>query len=189
MAPLHRRLAVDPGSVPDLRDRDGVVLEAPVILAISWVTCAWCVDRFRVPSGAWIRLLMGAAAFSLLGVAEISISLFVFAGRLRAILQDTGRAPALSAWSPKSCSPSFRSLSVQIEGYVGPQNGQPRCLKKGARASQLSLVCPRLIRRRTTLRAVRPRFSTRAPELSEPSDVSASARPLYRMRRVSQPCH
>lgn len=78
MAPLHRRLAVDPGSVPDLRDRDGVVLEAPVILAISWVTCAWCVDRFRVPSGAWIRLLMGAAAFSLLGVAEISISLFVF---------------------------------------------------------------------------------------------------------------
>jgi hypothetical protein len=56
----------------------GVLLETPVILGISWVTCRWCVNRFRVASGKRIRLLMGVVAFGLLEGTELSSSVFVF---------------------------------------------------------------------------------------------------------------
>ena len=119
--------------LPRLGETVGVVLEAPVILAISWVTCAWCVDRFRVPSGAWIRLLMGAAAFSLLGVAEISISLFVF-----------GRTIA-SHFAGYRSSASAIGLVAQVvfaifPQFVGPNRGLRGPAKRSAEV--LEERCP-----------------------------------------------
>jgi hypothetical protein len=63
---------------PHVGETTGVLLETPVILAISWVICRWCVNRFRVASGNGTRLLMGVVAFGLLSATELSVSVFVF---------------------------------------------------------------------------------------------------------------
>jgi len=57
---------------PHVGETTGVLLETPVILAISWVICRWCVNRFRVASGNGTRLLMGVVAFGLLSATELT---------------------------------------------------------------------------------------------------------------------
>ena len=66
---------------PHVGETTGVLLETPVILAISWVICRWCVNWFRVASGNGTRLLMGVVAFGLLSATELSVSVFVFGSR------------------------------------------------------------------------------------------------------------
>jgi hypothetical protein len=52
--------------------------ELPLILTIAWLTCGWVVARFRVPSEAGARMLMGTVAFALLMLAEAALSVLLF---------------------------------------------------------------------------------------------------------------
>jgi hypothetical protein len=54
-----------------------VVLEAPVMLAISWRACASALRRFAV-QGRGEGLAMGATAFALLMTAEAALAVFGF---------------------------------------------------------------------------------------------------------------
>jgi hypothetical protein len=63
---------------PRIGEIAAVILEAPVILGVSWVVCAWCVDRFRIGAAAQPRLVMGAAAFAFMMAAELGLALGVF---------------------------------------------------------------------------------------------------------------
>jgi hypothetical protein len=63
---------------PHIGEIAAVLLEAPIILSVSWVVSAWCVDRFRVREGAAPRIIMGTAAFALMMVAEFGVSVAVF---------------------------------------------------------------------------------------------------------------
>jgi hypothetical protein len=63
---------------PRLGETLAVVLETPVMLAVSWFVAAWCVGRFETPPTALARLAMGGVAFALLMAAELGVSLAVF---------------------------------------------------------------------------------------------------------------
>jgi hypothetical protein len=69
--------------IPRVGDTNAVLLELPVMLALSWFACSWLVRRFAVPSDAAPRLVMGGVAFALLMLAELGVSVFGF-----------GRSPA-----------------------------------------------------------------------------------------------
>jgi hypothetical protein len=64
--------------VPHLGETLAVLLEAPIMLAISWKASHWCVARFQVPAGAGARIIMGAVALAILLLAELSVSAFFF---------------------------------------------------------------------------------------------------------------
>ena len=55
-----------------------VSLEAPIILAVSWVASHLVARKFGVARGVPPRLLMGAVAFALLMFAELGLSVIVF---------------------------------------------------------------------------------------------------------------
>jgi len=64
--------------VPRLGATGAVLVELPVMLAVSWLVCGWLLERFAV-SRAWTHcLVMGGAAFLLLMLAELGMSIFVF---------------------------------------------------------------------------------------------------------------
>jgi hypothetical protein len=64
--------------VPAIGDISAVMLEMPIMLAISWFSSRWLVGRFRVPEGLAPRLVMGGFAFTLLMFAEVGLSIFGF---------------------------------------------------------------------------------------------------------------
>lgn len=64
--------------IPRLGDTNAVLIELPVMLALSWMACAWLVRRFAVPRRTAERLAMGALAFALLMLGELAVSVFGF---------------------------------------------------------------------------------------------------------------
>lgn len=54
-----------------------VVLEAPLVLTVSWLAARWCLAWFQV-KGVAQRLAMGAIAFALLMAAELGLAVFAF---------------------------------------------------------------------------------------------------------------
>ena len=64
---------------PRFGETAAVLLETPIILAVSWFAARWCTATFSVPNDVARRLLMGGVAFCLLILGELGISLFVFA--------------------------------------------------------------------------------------------------------------
>jgi hypothetical protein len=63
---------------PRLGELGAVLFELPIMLAISWFASGAVIRRFAVPAGWDQRAIMGAAAFVLLMLAELGLSLFVF---------------------------------------------------------------------------------------------------------------
>lgn len=64
--------------IPRFGDTNAVLIELPIMLALSWMACAWAVRRFAVPPRTVARLVMGAAAFALLMLGEVAVSVFGF---------------------------------------------------------------------------------------------------------------
>lgn len=60
---------------PILGETRATLLELPVMLAASWGLCGWCVRRFGVPARLADRATMGAFAFALMMLAELSLSI------------------------------------------------------------------------------------------------------------------
>ena len=63
---------------PAVGETAAVLIELPIMLAISWFTCAWITRRCAVSSHPGARAFMGAAAFLLLMAAEFALSASVF---------------------------------------------------------------------------------------------------------------
>ena len=61
--------------IPRIGELAAVCIEAPVVLAVSWVICRRITRRFAVSSGVAPRLAMGAVAFALLMAAELALSI------------------------------------------------------------------------------------------------------------------
>jgi hypothetical protein len=55
-----------------------VIIEAPIVLAVSWRLSLWCTRRLNVSRDARARILMGAAAFSVLMLLELGFSVLIF---------------------------------------------------------------------------------------------------------------
>jgi hypothetical protein len=79
--------------VPRLGVTVAVLLEAPVMLALSWWVCRWCVARFRVAASWEARLLMGVVALLGLQLAEISLAATLFDQPPASYLRGLGQVP------------------------------------------------------------------------------------------------
>ncbi len=55
-----------------------VLLEAPIILAVSWRVSRWCNRRFSVNREPRTRAMMGAVAFTVLMMLELGVSVLIF---------------------------------------------------------------------------------------------------------------
>ena len=65
---------------PATGDLGAVVIELPIMLAVSWMACGWAMRRLAVSGRAIDRISMGTFAFLLLMVAEALVSI-LFADR------------------------------------------------------------------------------------------------------------
>jgi hypothetical protein len=63
---------------PRFGDVVAVLLEAPIVLAVSWRLSLWCVRRFNVSRDGRTRALMGTVAFSALMLLELGFAVFAF---------------------------------------------------------------------------------------------------------------
>jgi hypothetical protein len=54
-----------------------VMLEVPLMLAVSWVACRWVLARWRIEPRIFDRLVMGAVAMVLLLAAELGLSMMM----------------------------------------------------------------------------------------------------------------
>jgi hypothetical protein len=64
--------------IPRLGETPAVLIELPIMLAVSWVVCGWVLKTCPVPTHFPPRLLMGGFAFALLMAAELALSVFAF---------------------------------------------------------------------------------------------------------------
>ena len=60
--------------IPRIGETNAVLLELPLMLALSWLVCGWLVRHFVVTQAIPQRLAMGAIAFALLLLAELAVS-------------------------------------------------------------------------------------------------------------------
>jgi hypothetical protein len=64
--------------VPRLGPLLAVIIEAPIVLAMSWRASSWCTRRFEVGRDPAARTLMGAVAFTFLMLLELGVAVFAF---------------------------------------------------------------------------------------------------------------
>lgn len=64
--------------IPRFGETNAVLIELPVMLALSWIACGSLVRRFGVPPHFGARAVMGGVAFALLMIAEAGVSVFGF---------------------------------------------------------------------------------------------------------------
>jgi len=64
--------------IPKLGELTAVLIELPVILALSWWVSRWLTARFGVGGTMGPRLVMGAVAFGVLMVAEAGMAVLLF---------------------------------------------------------------------------------------------------------------
>ena len=64
-----------------------VTLEAPLMLAVSWLVCGWALRAFVVDRSTVSRFAMAAFAFGLLIVSELAVGALVFARDPMTMLQ------------------------------------------------------------------------------------------------------
>ncbi len=64
--------------IPRIGETNAVLIELPLMLALSWAACMGLARRFAVSTGAEARLAMGGVAFALLMLGELGVSVFGF---------------------------------------------------------------------------------------------------------------
>lgn len=63
--------------IPRLGEFSSVIIELPIMLAVSWMICGLLLTRFSVPNRWRSRLTMAIIAFALLMIAETILSLLL----------------------------------------------------------------------------------------------------------------
>ncbi len=79
--------------VPRLGEIKAVLIEAPVLLAISWLVVGWTIRRFSVPTRPGLRAVMGIIAFALLIVAEAGLAVGLFGRSINQFVAAYGAIP------------------------------------------------------------------------------------------------
>ena len=70
-----------------------VLIELPIILALSWMVCGWLIARLK-PRGS--GLVMGGVAFALLMVAEFALARFGFGQSASVYLAHFATVPGIA---------------------------------------------------------------------------------------------
>ena len=78
---------------PRLGEVAAVLIEAPLVLAASWLACHWTVRRLGVGPSVGERLILGAVAFLLLIIVEFALSVLAFGRPASAWLEGFATPP------------------------------------------------------------------------------------------------
>jgi uncharacterized membrane protein len=105
--------------VPQLGATIAVLLEAPIILATSWLVSRRCAERESVRVDLGARMLMGAIAFVTLLFAEIGVSVVVFGRSLAEHLAGYQSVPGVIGLAAQICFASFPFLQAEIHRRSG----------------------------------------------------------------------
>lgn len=81
--------------MPLIGEAAAVLLEAPVMLVVSWYASRWCVDRLDVPRTVPARSVMGVVAFVGLMAAESALAVAIFGRSLAEYLASYGSMPGV----------------------------------------------------------------------------------------------
>jgi hypothetical protein len=100
--------------VPVVGEITAVMLETPILLAISWFSSRWLIERFRVPSRLPIRLVMGGLAFAFLMVAEVGLSIFVFGRTLAEHLASYCHVASILGLLGQAAFASFPAIQLSV---------------------------------------------------------------------------
>ena len=105
--------------VPRFGDTTAVLLELPIMLALSWAACSVLVRKFDVPTGALARFAMGGLAFALLMAAELAISTLGFG---RTLIEHLAVYRAIGAQLGLAAQCAF-ALLPWLQSRLGRHNG------------------------------------------------------------------
>ncbi|NOT39848.1 MAG: hypothetical protein HOP13_05085 [Alphaproteobacteria bacterium] len=78
---------------PRVGELGAVLIEVPIMLAVSWLVCSWVLSRIAVPASIGARLVMGAVAFTLLMAAEFALGVYGFGMTAGEIVSSFARLP------------------------------------------------------------------------------------------------
>ena len=97
--------------VPRFGATTSVLLESPVILAVSWILSKVTTRWFHVRPDPMARGLMGGAALAVLMCLELAMSVLVFGRPASAFVPEYGTAPGLIGLAAQ-ISPYFLSCRL-----------------------------------------------------------------------------
>jgi len=95
-----------------------VVLEAPIVLAVSWRVSSWCIRRFTVTPDPRGRVLMGAVAFTALQLLELGVSAWVFGEAVDRYLANYRTLPGVVGLSMQICFAAIPWVQSRWPGGV-----------------------------------------------------------------------
>ena len=96
-----------------------VVLEAPIVLAVSWGFSAWCSRRFQLSADSLTRVLMGAVAFSVLVGLEAGVSVWAFGKSLERYVANYGTAAGVVGLMMQLCFAAIPWVQSELNSGVG----------------------------------------------------------------------
>ena len=106
-----------------------VIIEAPIVLAVSWQVSRWCTRRFNVSRDARARMLMGAAAFSVLMLLEIGFSVLIFGETVNQYVRKFTSAPGFVGLSIQCCFAMFPWVQSRVRSKVSQSTTHKAHLK------------------------------------------------------------
>ncbi|MES2895447.1 MAG: hypothetical protein V4759_05405 [Pseudomonadota bacterium] len=106
---------------PHIGEIAAVLLEAPIILGLSWIVCGWAVKRFSVPSKSRDLLSMGLIAFLLLMSAEVVLAVLLFGQTFETYFQGFRQPAGVLGLSAQL---GFAAMPW-IQGALSRRSGRP----------------------------------------------------------------
>lgn len=103
-----------------------VIVEVPVMLAVSWLACRRVVARSALPAAAPLRLAMGATAFALLMAAEAGLSMLASGRTLAEHLALYRQAHALVGLAAQVAFAMIPAIQPAVDRGRGREPGPPR---------------------------------------------------------------
>jgi hypothetical protein len=98
-----------------------VILEAPIVLAVSWQVSLWCTRRFAVSCDPRARVLMGAVAFSVLMLLELGVSALVFGETLDHYFAKYASTPGIVGLVMQGCFATISWVQCRTRDKDGPR--------------------------------------------------------------------
>ncbi len=126
--------------VPTLGESIAVLLELPLMLVISWAACRWLISYFSVSPRMAARVVMGGSAFTVLMIAELGVSTFVFGRTPFDHLRHYAQLSALLGLAGQlafAAFPVVQGIDAKGSNERGTSDGKANVLRNAEQQSRI----------------------------------------------------
>jgi hypothetical protein len=102
--------------VPRVGPSIAVSVEAPIMLAVSWLVASISIARLAVGPGIRTRIVMGLVAFVTLTILELTLSMIVFHTSVYEYLSGLRSVAGVIGLAAQGCFATFPLLNVFVRG-------------------------------------------------------------------------